>query len=373
MIATFKNIGYIYGVENNPKNLLGLNLTQLENFALSLGEKEFRGRQLYRAIYHRREWDFTNMTDLALAFRSRLKTVASIFCPQIVDVVESSDNHTRKYLFRLEDGERIESVLMRENDRTILCISSQVGCALGCKFCATGLMDFRRNLTTGEIVGQVLAVQRATSTRLTNIVLMGMGEPLLNYDNVAEALILLTDGNGIAVSARRITLSTVGIIPGIERMTEDRLPCKLALSLNAPNQEMRQKLIPIARKYPLKELFAALRRYERSTRHRITFEYVLIKGVNDSPISAKELKRLLNGFTAKLNLIAYNPMPDMSGVGGREIDFKRPSPETLEAFRRELERPGLTVMLRKSRGLDIAAACGQLCLKKLPVNFEYLT
>ncbi|MBL7190529.1 23S rRNA (adenine(2503)-C(2))-methyltransferase RlmN [bacterium] len=346
------------------KNLAGLNLAQLTDFIREMGEKKFRAKQIYHAMYNRRLSDFNDMTDLSLDFRRRLEEFAVIRWPQTASVIKSSLDKTRKFLFKLEDDEYIESVLMDEGDRMTLCVSSQAGCALRCNFCATGSLGFKRNLSAGEIIGQLVTAQKESDKRITNIVLMGMGEPLLNYENTVLALKLFTDGDGLGISSRRITLSTVGVIPGIERMTDDRLPCKLALSLNAPNQKSREKLIPVAKKYPLKELLPALHRYEKSTRHRVTFEYVLIGGINDSVEDARRLKRTLGGFTAKLNLIEYNPFPQMSVGKNNSNKFKQPESGRIEAFRHELERPGLTVMLRKSRGADIAAACGQLCLNK---------
>ena len=350
-------------------NILGLSKVELEDFFRSIGEKPFRGRQVYTWLYRKRMFDFERMTDLSQAMRDRLREKAAIILPRIDKVEQSADGFTRKFRLVLEDGSAIESVLMKEGDRITLCVSTQVGCALGCRFCATARMGFRRNLTAGEIIGQYLTAANRSEERITNIVLMGMGEPLLNYENTAKALALFTDGDGIALSSRRITLSTVGIIPGLERMTVDRLPCKLAVSLNAPDDELRSELMPIARKYPLKELLPALHRYEKSTRHRVTFEYVLLGGVNDSPEQAKLLKRLLGGFTAKLNLIGYNPFEfDRKGMSGGKFEpkfvFRAPAESAVRAFADSIARPGLTVMVRKSKGGDISAACGQLCVER---------
>lgn len=351
-------------------NLLGMTRAELEQYFSKRGEKSFRGRQLYNWIYQRGETDFNRMTDISANLRMTLADTASIEYPSIEAADYSSDGFTRKFRLKLKDGAAVESVLMKEGGRITLCVSTQVGCPLRCRFCATGSMGFRRNLSVGEIAGQFLSAARETEERITNIVLMGMGEPLLNYENVACALGLFTDGDGIAVSSRRITLSTAGIIPGIERMTKDLLPVKLAVSLNAPDDELRVKLMPIAEKYPLEELLPALRQYEKSTRHRLTFEYVLMDGINDSIEHAKKLRALLSGFTAKLNLIEYNPVEfesdDLFNRTQRmDSPFRKPAREAVDAFLDLNARPGMTVKLRKSQGGDIAAACGQLCVRKL--------
>lgn len=363
---------YICIMKKKKAELLGLTRTELEEFIESVGEKRFHGRQIYRWIYNKRVADFDAMTDLSKGLRSILLEKARVSLPREEDVRYSADGFTRKFRFSLHDGCRVESVLMKEKNRITLCVSTQVGCALGCVFCATGSMGFKRNLSSGEIAGQCLSAQDASDKRITNVVLMGMGEPLLNYDNTAGALELFADGDGIAVSSRRITLSTVGIIPGLEKMRRDKLPCKLAVSLNAPDDELRSLLMPINRKYPLKELLPALHRYEKSTRHRITFEYVLLRGINDSPLQAKKLKRLLGGFTAKLNLIVYNPI-DLSGLespagGERFHHFEPILKDAVEIFAGEASRPSLTVRVRKSQGGDISAACGQLCIKSVGGN-----
>lgn len=347
--------------------LLGLNRTEIENFAVSIGEKKFHGRQIYAWIYQKRNSDFALMTDLSKSLRMKLPECAEITFPVLTESQNSSDGFTRKLRFTLKDLQSIESVLMRDKDRITLCVSTQVGCALGCMFCATGTMGFKRNLSAGEIVGQYLSAQTLLKERITNVVFMGMGEPLLNYDNLAKAVGLLTDPQGTAVSSRKLTVSTAGIIPGIERMTEDQLPVKLAVSLNAPDNLSRTALMPINKKYPLKQLFQALHRYEKSTRHRITFEYVVIGSVNDSLDDAKKLKRLLGGFTAKLNLIPFNTFENSEQLKdkGRLNNFKRPDKKALQMLAEELERPGMTVIQRKSQGIDISAACGQLCLKKI--------
>ena len=348
-------------MESEKTNLLGLDKNELSDFCLTLGGKPFRGRQLYIWLYRNSETDIESMTDLAKDFRRKLVERAYVGLPQVEFVQETTDKSTAKIRFILADGSRIESVLMRESARTTLCVSSQVGCALGCKFCATGTMGFSRNLTAGEIVGQYIAVRRYVKTDISNIVFMGMGEPLLNYDNVLKAVRLFTDSEGMAVSNRRITLSTAGIVPGIERLAMDRPPCKLAISLNAPTDELRLKLMPINKKYPLSDVFKAAEKYEKTTRHRITYEYVLLGGINDSLAHAKMLKRTFTGVTAKLNLIEYNSL-ESSQTNHNSACFRAPAPGTANRFARELERPGLAVMIRKSSGDEISAACGQLCV-----------
>ena len=380
-------------MEKAKTNLLGLDRIELSEYCKTLGEKPFRGKQLYSWIYRKAETDIAAMTDLAKDFRSKLAEKACVTLPGVEFVQETRDKSTMKFRFVLTDGKLIESVLMRESSRTTLCVSSQIGCALDCKFCATGNMGFSRNLTVSEIIGQYLAVLRYAKsavwltgianrpqpknedTRLagehksnfqdraaiSNIVFMGMGEPLLNYDNVLKAILLFTDSEGMAVSNRRITLSTAGIVPGIERLARDRPPCKLAISLNAPDDKLRSESMPINKKYPLAELFRAAEKYEKTTRHRITYEYVLLGGVNDSLQHARRLKRTLGGITAKLNLIEYNAL-NSSPVNHNSSGFRPPAPGTAERFARELERPGLAVMIRKSLGEEISAACGQLCV-----------
>ena len=341
--------------------LMGLDKSELEEFAVSAGEKKFHGRQIYTWIYQKRVSDFNLMTDLSKSLRAKLTEIAGISLPQVSDSQMSEDGFTRKLRLELDDSQSIESVLMKNKERITLCVSTQIGCALGCSFCATGTMGFRRNLTAGEIVGQYLTVQNLIDSHITNVVLMGMGEPLLNYNNVSKAVKIFTDPDGMLVSRRKLTLSTAGIIPGIERLTRDRLPVKLAVSLNAVDDISRSAIMPVNKKYPLSDLFTALHKYEKSTRHRITFEYVVIKGVNDTLADAKKLIKLLGGFSAKLNLIAFNPV-DISGSSNSIIGGAPPDTDSLKLFSEYLERPGLNVIIRKSQGGDISAACGQLCV-----------
>ena len=342
-------------------NLLGLTPAELEAFVVALGEKPYRARQLLVWIYKRWVSDFAAMTDLGKALRARLAAVAEIRPPEIVSEHASADG-TRKWLLRAgrSDGrdQAIETVFIPEVGRGTLCISSQVGCALDCAFCSTGAQGFNRNLETAEIVGQVwLANQRLGSgpggeRAVTNVVLMGMGEPLANYKNVLPALGLLLDDRGFDLSRRRVTLSTSGLVPQIYRLAEDT-NVALAVSLHAPTDALRDELVPINRRHPIAELLAACWHYlEAQNGRSITFEYVLLDGVNDRPEHARELAALLAGHDAKVNLIPYNPFP-----GNR---FRRSSPQAIEAFRDGLPARGVTATVRRTRGDDIDAACGQL-------------
>ena len=352
-------------MQADRQNISGFGRKQLSDFLETIGEKPFRGKQLYTWIYRKLETDFERMTDLGKSLRAKLLQTAVISLPDIETVETTRNGSSSKYRFRLEDGLAIESVLMKESARVTICVSTQAGCALGCKFCATGSMGFKRNLTAAEITGQFMAAARHSGEKITNVVFMGMGEPLLNYDNTASAVKLLTDSDGLAVSSRKITLSTAGIVPGIDRLAAGRLPVKLAISLNAPDDKLRSELMPVTRKYPLAALFAAAHRYEKTTRHRVTYEYVLIKGVNDTKKHAEALKKTLSGFTAKLNLIEYNPA-QFAGSSNNTTVFLPPDPGTSQKFQTALERPGLAVMIRKSLGSEISAACGQLCIDENP-------
>ena len=342
-------------------NLLGLTPAELEAFVVGLGEKPYRARQLLVWIYKRWVGDFEAMTDLGKALRAKLAAVAEIRPPEIVSEHASADG-TRKWLLRAgrSDGrdQAIETVFIPEVGRGTLCISSQVGCALDCSFCSTGAQGFNRNLDTAEIVGQVwLANQRLGSgpggdRAVTNVVLMGMGEPLANYRNVLPALKLFLDDRAFDLSRRRVTLSTSGLVPQLYRLAEDS-NVALAVSLHAPNDALRNELVPINRRHPIAELLAACWHYLDAQNGRsITFEYVLLEGVNDRPEHARELASLLAGHDAKVNLIPFNPFP-----GTR---YRRSAPVVIEAFRDELNARGVTATVRRTRGDDIDAACGQL-------------
>lgn len=334
-------------------NLMGLNELELVKVAESLGDKPFRGRQLYHEIYRRREFSLEQMTELPKNFRSRLGHSFEVRVPQIHDRQRSEDG-TIKFLFRLDDAKCIESVLIPEDHRQTLCISSQVGCDVGCTFCMTAQMGFHRNLTPGEILGQVLAIacDRGSSQSGFNVVFMGMGEPLYNYRNVMKAFRIMTDSKAIGLSYRKITVSTSGVVPVLSRMrSETELP-NLVISLNATSNDVRDELMPINKKWDLNGLLDVCRSFPPKLRRRITFEYVLLSGVTDSDQDAHRLAALLQGMKAKVNLIPYNPGPS--------LPFDRPTPGRVEQFREILTRGSISTFVRKTRGDDISAACGQL-------------
>jgi 23S rRNA (adenine2503-C2)-methyltransferase len=338
-------------------NLLGLPRAAMETFFVELGEKPFHARQVMRWIYRRGVSDFEQMTDLSKSLRARLADAAEIRAPAVRSESIARDA-TRKWLFDV-GGQAIETVFIPEPSRRTLCISSQVGCALDCSFCATGAQGFNRNLSTAEIVAQVWYAQRVMladyahdERPVTNVVLMGMGEPLANYRQVLPALQILLEPMGFDISRRRLTLSTSGLVPQIRRLGED-CNVALAVSLHAPNDELRNELVPINKKHPIAELLDACWHYasEQTGRH-ITFEYVMLDGVNDSPAHARDLIRLLRGRPAKVNLIPFNPFP-----GTR---YERSPDARVVAFRNQLLNASLTATIRRTRGDDIDAACGQL-------------
>jgi len=333
--------------------LLGMELSELRE-ALGPEQPDFRARQVYEAIYHGQVPDLVQITTLPGKLRERLASGHAVGLPGVEKRYESSDG-TRRYLLLLDDGRTVETVWMPEDNRDTLCISSQVGCPVDCKFCMTALMGLERNLTAGEIVGQVLFVARdsrlgTTGSRL-NIVMMGMGEPLLNLPNVLKATRILVDPRGVGLSEKRITLSTAGIIPKIEELGREPVRPKLAISLNASTEEVRVELMPITRKYHLKDLLEACRAFPLRSWEKLTFEYVLLGGVNDSDADARRVVKLLANLNCKVNLIALNPGPG--------IPFETPQPERVLAFQ-SLVRRAMPCFIRKPRGLDIFAACGQL-------------
>ncbi|HZO01664.1 MAG TPA: 23S rRNA (adenine(2503)-C(2))-methyltransferase RlmN [Burkholderiales bacterium] len=335
------------------ENLLGFDAAGLERFFAAQGEKPFRARQLLRWMHQRGEADFERMSDLARSLREKLSSIGCVAAPVIVGDTAATDG-TRKWLLKVDGANAVEAVFIPETRRGTLCVSSQAGCVLDCAFCSTGKQGFNRNLSTAEIVGQLWLANRLLQGErpVTNVVMMGMGEPLLNLDNVIPALRLMLDDNAYGLSRRRVTVSTAGVIPGIDRL-RDECPVALAVSLHAPNDALRDRLVPVNRKYPLAELAEACNRYlERAPRDFITFEYVMLDGVNDSDAHARELVALAGKVRSKFNLIPFNPFP-RSG-------FKRSSPERIRQFAEVLQRAGLTVTTRKTRGDDIAAACGQL-------------
>ena len=339
------------------ENLLGLDAAGLERFFAAQGEKPFRARQVLRWIHQRGAADFAQMSDLARPLREKLSFIAHVESPAIVGDTAAADG-TRKWLLKVDGANAVEAVFIPETRRGTLCVSSQAGCVLDCAFCSTGKQGFNRNLSSAEIIGQLWLANRLLqdemrgSRPVTNVVMMGMGEPLLNLDNVIPALRLMLDDNAYGLSRRRVTVSTAGVIPGIDRL-RDECPVALAVSLHAPNDALRDRLVPVNRKYPLAALAKACRRYlEKAPRDFITFEYVMLEGVNDSDAHARELVALAGSVRSKFNLIPFNPFP-RSG-------FKRSAPERIQRFAEVLQRAGLTVTTRKTRGDDIAAACGQL-------------
>ena len=335
------------------ENLLGLDAVGLERFFEAQGEKRFRARQLLRWMHQRGEADFAQMSDLARPLRERLSSVSEIKLPTIVGDTVAADG-TRKWLLKVDGANAVEAVFIPETSRGTLCVSSQAGCVLDCAFCSTGKQGFNRNLTSAEIVGQLWLANRLLGGErpVTNVVMMGMGEPTLNLDNVIPALRLMLDDQAYGLSRRRVTVSTAGVVPGIDRL-RDECPVALAVSLHAPNDELRDQLVPVNRKYPLAELVKACNRYlDKAPRDFITMEYVMLDGVNDSDAHARELVALSRNVRSKFNLIPFNPFPK----GG----FKRSAPERIRAFAEVLQRAGVTVTTRKTRGDDIAAACGQL-------------
>lgn len=343
-------------------NLLNFDRQGLQAYFTEIGEKPFRAAQLLKWIYQFGVDDFNAMSNLSKSLRKKLTEVAEIKLPEIV-TEQHSDDGTIKWLLRLDSGNSIETVFIPEGDRGTLCISSQVGCALECSFCSTAQQGFNRNLTTAEIISQVVIANRAlkciprNERVISNVVFMGMGEPLLNFDNVVTTINILLEDNAYGLSKRRVTLSTSGVIPALDRLKEVS-DVSLALSLHAPNDELRNELVPINRKYPIKELLAACKRYvSGETKRKVTVEYVLLDGVNDKPRHARELVKLLKDFPCKINLIPFNPFPD-SG-------YETSSAEAIESFRNIVVKGGLLTTTRKTRGEDIDAACGQLAGKVL--------
>ena len=340
-------------------DLAELELTELETTVSSLGVEAFHARQMYRWVYRRGLEHFEGMTDLSVRLRTQLEAALTLTTP-VVTAREHSADGTQKFLFTLADGLTIESVFIPDTPAMTFCVSTQAGCAMRCGFCLTGQMGLARHLTAGEIAGQVrvLARELELQNRRFNIVLMGMGEPLHNYDETMKALRMLAAPEGLAVTPRRITLSTVGIVPAIERLGREPWLPNLAVSLHATTDRVRHALIPTSRSQRLADLVAACRRLPLKHRDRITFEYVLLDGVNDSAADATRLVTLLQGLRSKVNLIPLNEAPG--------IPFSRPSDRRVDRFARSLASGGLTVSVRKSRGRDIRAACGQLIVEGGP-------
>ena len=345
-------------MESIVKNLLDLDRKGMQDFFSELGEKPYRAQQLMQWIHQRGVKDIDAMSNLSVALRERLKSMVSIELPEVV-LDQLSEDGTRKWLLRLKDGNCIETVFIPETSRGTLCVSSQVGCALNCSFCSTAQQGFSRNLSVSEIIGQVwIAVRYLAGDSLrhdhsvSNIVMMGMGEPLLNFENVVKAMDIMMDDFAYGFSKRRVTLSTSGIVPALQKLSEVS-EVALAVSLNAPNDELRNRLVPINKKYPLHELLAVCRNYFKGdSRRRITMEYVMLEGINDQMEHARQLIKILQGIPVKVNLIPFNPFPNTV--------YRRSSQATIDKFRDHLLRAGLNTITRKTRGEDIDAACGQL-------------
>ena len=334
-------------------DLKGMPLEELLSFFRVRGKERYRARQMSRWIYQKGAEEFSVMTDLSRSFREEMETVCRISSPP-AEQVEVSLDGTEKVLFRMEDGEGIESVLIPEGSRRTLCVSTQAGCALSCLFCATGSSGFRRNLASAEIIHQACFAARRLAERgdrLTNVVFMGMGEPLENVREVSRAIDILLSPYGFGLAGKRVTVSTVGIIPAMRELAS-RYPVSFAVSLNAANDEVRSRLMPINRRYPLRDLVAAMREIPLQSGRKVTAEYVLLSGVNDSPADASALARLLSGARIKVNLIPYNPHD--------RGDFQAPLPSTVDRFRDILMAAGVQTITRERRGDDIHAACGQL-------------
>ena len=338
-------------------NLLDFDAAGLTKFFAEQGEKPFRAKQVLRWMHRFGQSDFDAMTDIAKSLRERLKAEAVIVPPSVISD-KLSDDGTRKFLFDVGDGNAIETVFIPEDDRGTLCVSTQVGCALDCSFCSTGKQGFSRNLTVAEIIGQLWQANRALDAdavcerNISNVVLMGMGEPLANFENSVTALHLMLDDNAYGLSRRRVTVSTSGLVPAMDRLREE-CPVALAVSLHAPNDSLRDHLVPINRKYPLCELMAACRRYlERAPRDFVTFEYVMLDGVNDSETHARQLLTLTRDVPCKFNLIPFNPFP--------ASPYRCPPATRIRKFAKILMDAGIVTTTRKTRGDDIDAACGQL-------------
>ncbi|GAB6137432.1 dual-specificity RNA methyltransferase RlmN [Halanaerobaculum tunisiense] len=336
-------------------DLIGKNLTELEALVEELGQASFRAQQLFSWLYDKQVTDFSEMSNLAQELRSKLQQRAKISRLEVIAQQEATDG-TEKYLFALEDGKRIETVYLPADNRHTLCVSTQVGCAMGCEFCATGLQGLTRDLTAGEIINQILTIEQITETRITNVVFMGMGEPLANYEQVLKAVRLINHDQGLNIGMRKITLSTCGLVPEIKRLAQEELQLTLAISLHAPNNELRSEMMPINDRYPLEELLRACRYYIEQTGRRITFEYALVAGTNDSLQHARQLSDLLAGMLAHVNLIPINQVA--------ETGYKGSDRERINNFKAELTSRNIPVSMRVERGTDIEAACGQLQSKE---------
>lgn len=337
-------------------DLAGLELKELEDFVQSLGHKKFHARQIYQWIWKRGVTDFDAMTNLGRELRSALADQAFVSLPEVLHHEVSTDG-TQKFVLRLADGKQIESVFIPDTPKQTFCVSTQVGCAMGCAFCLTGKMGLIRHLSAAEIAGQVRLLARSTHLldKSFNIVLMGMGEPLQNYDSTMKAMRMLNEKEGFDMHPKRVTLSTVGLVPMMDRLAQEELMPNLAVSLHAATEQTRRAIVPPTKKYSMQDVLDACKRFPVSKRRRIMFEYVMLAGVNDSDADARKLVKVLSGIKAKVNLLPLNAAPG--------IPFERPSDERINAFAKILSDKGLMVSVRKSRGRDIRAACGQLIVE----------
>ena len=344
-------------------DIRSMTMEQLEAFVVeTLKDKKFRAKQIYDWMHVKLVQNFDEMSNLSKDLRNRLNETATLCSMEIVDCLISEIDGTRKYLFRLEDGSIIESVLMKYKHGNSVCISSQVGCRMGCRFCASTLLGLERNLTTAEMLGQIYAIQRDSGERVSNVVIMGTGEPMDNYDAVVRFLRMISDDKGLNISQRNITLSTCGLVPEIYRLADEHFQITLAISLHASNNETRESMMPIAKRYPIDELLKACKYYYETNGRRLTFEYSLASGVNDTPEAARALAGLLKGFMWHVNLIPINPVEERSYVQSDR--------QSIVNFKNNLEKYGGNVTIRREMGRDIQAACGQLRRRYMTQNGE---
>ena len=339
-------------MSNSKIDIKSMNLAELTEFVASIGEKAFRAKQLYQWLHVKQVYAFDDMTNLSKAFREKLNEVSFITDLKQEQVQISQIDGTRKYLFLLEDGNVIESVLMRYKHGNSVCISSQVGCRMGCRFCASTLDGLVRGLRPSEMIDQIYKIGQDIGERISNVVVMGTGEPMDNYDNLLKFITLLTDENGLNISQRNLTVSTCGIVPRMRQLADEKLSITLALSLHASNQKKRLELMPVANKYDIHDVIDACKYYFDQTGRRVTFEYSLVGGVNDTDEDARELSQLIHGMNCHVNLIPVNPI--------KERDFKQSNRDAIDAFKGYLEKHGINVTIRREMGRDINGACGQL-------------
>lgn len=338
-------------------DIRSMTLEELENYIESIGEKKFRAKQIYEWFHKRLATSYDELNNIPKALKEKLQETCELRPLNEIEHFVSKIDGTRKYLFELKDGNVIESVLMKYKHGNSVCISSQAGCRMGCKFCASTLGGLDRSLTPSEMIGQIYAIQKDIGERVSNVVVMGTGEPLDNYDNLLRFITLLTDANGLNISQRNLTVSTCGIVPKIRELAKEQLQITLAISLHAPNDAMRKELMPIAFQYSMEELLDACKYYQEQTNRRMTFEYSLVAGVNDTYENAIELCKRLKGFPCHVNLIPVNPI--------KERDFRQSLPESIKEFKNTLEKNRVNVTIRREMGRDINAACGQLRRQKL--------